>query len=704
MVENMDNFELAPPVDLSHHFSAVTKRRVASKIKAFYKYFTIPGIANLAGGLPAPEYFPFDDLEAKSALPHRFKPTSNTPVDPPSASKKHKHNAYLNDPTQTRVTVPHASSQPNRLERIDLNTALQYGTAQGYPPLYAFIREFALTRLHPNIPYKDGGEVILTCGSTDGFAKILECFTNIWTPDSGKPLSEREGLLCEEFAYMNALQTARPRGMSVTPVAIDAEGMLAYGHPKCLYNVLSNWDVEKDGGKRPHIIYTVTMGQNPTSGLLSVKRRKEIYEICQKFDVLIAEDDPYFYIQFPHAANDFSQKHRNGQIVSMNHFAENNLNYQTSLRVPVRGIVKNSNGYPCTTTRMRKGKSSGSEFLDSLVPSYLSIDVDGRVIRMDTFSKTIAPGCRLGWLTAQPAIIEKILRITETSTQQPSGFVQSLVAEMLIGPDKYDFASSGKGSEKPAAGWKMDGWIRWLEGLRGNYERRMRIMCEVLEEGKYVATSGPSQADLQEQEVQARTRRLVQGVQAARRQRLNRVIACSYARTNAAELANPTIPSTTIQDFKSTPDDDDAFEVLTKTQIYDFVPPMAGMFLWLHLRLETHPLFSSFPHDQFSHALWIFQTRDPYKVLVAPGTMFAPTQEIQDAKGWQYYRLCFAAVNENDIRAISENFVKCCHDFWQIKDKKVIQDMLDEDESGQVSERVQELMKEGTWTVSPVMC
>ncbi len=43
--------ELAPPADLSHHFSRVTRHRVASKIKDFYKYFAIPGIGNLAGGV-----------------------------------------------------------------------------------------------------------------------------------------------------------------------------------------------------------------------------------------------------------------------------------------------------------------------------------------------------------------------------------------------------------------------------------------------------------------------------------------------------------------------------------------------------------------------------------------------------------------------------------------------------------------------------
>lgn len=41
---------LSPPLDLSHHFSYTTKRRAPSAVKDFYKYFSIPGIANLAGG------------------------------------------------------------------------------------------------------------------------------------------------------------------------------------------------------------------------------------------------------------------------------------------------------------------------------------------------------------------------------------------------------------------------------------------------------------------------------------------------------------------------------------------------------------------------------------------------------------------------------------------------------------------------------
>ena len=637
-------------------------------------------------GLPHPSYFPFDTLEAKGALPNRFKPTANTPVNPPSKASK-PENPYLNDPTETHVLVPHQSNEPNLPQRIDLNTALQYGTAQGYPPLYLFIREFALTRLHPNIPYKDGAEVILTCGSTDGFAKTIECFTNPWTQNCGKPQSERPGLLCEEFAYMNAIQTAAPRGINIAPVAVDAEGMVAHGHSRSLYSVLSNWDVERDGGRRPHLMYSVTMGQNPTSGLLSVKRRKEIYELCQRFDIIIVEDDPYFYIQFPHAANEFTQKHRNGELASINHFAESNLNYQTSLAIPVRGSVPGNDEDICQTTRIRRGKSSGSAFLDSLVPSYLSLDVDGRVVRLDTFSKTIAPGCRLGWITAQPKIIERILRITETSTQQPSGFVQSLVAELLIGPNSADHTSKpGKGETQPE-GWKMDGWIRWLEGLRGNYERRMQVMCEALEEGKCITTTR------QPKPQSSKSRKCLKDSEVwycPHWQCTNAIIAATNARKEKLK-------------------DEDGFEVLHKVQIYDFVPPMAGMFAWVHFNLESHPLAESgkFTQERLARALWIFQTMKPYLVLTAPGTIFGATPSIRTEKAWQYFRLCFAAIDEKEVKSISERFVRAAHDFWDLKARDV-QKLLDSEVDGTTSmqERMSELSleAEGKWFFNPVMC
>ncbi|KAL9629356.1 MAG: hypothetical protein Q9164_006917 [Protoblastenia rupestris] len=239
------------PIDLSHHYSKTTKNRLRSDIKDFYKYFSIPGIGNLAGGLPNHNYFPFDTLEASAALPARFTPTPNRPVDPPSGQLAA---TTLSDGiSASRVLVPKASDNDNVLRRIDLKSALQYGTAQGYPPLYSFLRQFTRENMHPNVPFEGGPEIILTCGSTDGFAKSLEALSNTWS--EGDSIDSKEGMLVEEYAYMNAIQAAQPRGLSIVPVAIDEEGMCAEG-PHGLLDVLENWDLSK--GKRPHLMYTVT--------------------------------------------------------------------------------------------------------------------------------------------------------------------------------------------------------------------------------------------------------------------------------------------------------------------------------------------------------------------------------------------------------------------------------------------------------------
>ena len=116
------------------------------------------------------------------------------------------------------------------------------------------MRQFTIENLHPNIPYKGGPEIILTCGSTDGFSKAIDALSNPWIAERDW-VRDREGILCEEFAYMNAIQTCRPRGLNIVPVGIDDEGMRASGKGG-LEDVLENWDPSK--GKRPHLIYTVT--------------------------------------------------------------------------------------------------------------------------------------------------------------------------------------------------------------------------------------------------------------------------------------------------------------------------------------------------------------------------------------------------------------------------------------------------------------
>lgn len=277
--------------------------------------------------------------------------------------------------------------------------------------------------------------------------------------------------------------------------------------------------------------------------------------------------------------------------------------------------------------RPQEWKSSGYPFLDSLVPSYVSVDTDGRVVRLDTFSKTVAPGCRLGWITAQPALIERIFRITETSTQQPSGFVQAIVAELVLGPDHKGLDTKAK---LPVIhGWKGEGWVRWLEGLRGNYERRMNTLCHILDQGQYLVKSG----------------------------RRNSLL-----------------------------DSEDEWSVIEKTQPYSFDWPVGGMFIWWKIHFNTHPLFSGYRKEpeRFSRAFWIWLTTEPYRVLVAPGMMFSPTPAIAAKDGWKYFRICFAAIDEGELGPTGERLVNAVADFWKIRDRKIVEDILEEDEKGVV--------------------
>ncbi|KAK2759685.1 aromatic amino acid aminotransferase [Colletotrichum kahawae] len=615
-----------PPLNLGHHYSDVTKAREPSKMKEYYKYFQIPGIGQLAGGLPHSSLFPFDTLEAQAAKPERWEPspipdaTFSAPNGAAAATLSIRSKTAGRDKTEDvkaarHVTVPGSDAELDPLRRIDVATALQYGTAEGYPPLRSFVRQFAREHLHPNVPYLGGPEVILSCGSTDGFSKTLELLTNPWSP-AKNDIRDRQGMLCEVFVYSQVLTQALPRGVQVAPVEMDNVGMIAYG-PGGLDELLSGWD--EANGRRPHFMYTVTMGHNPTSGVLPVERRKEIYEICSKYDVIIVEDDPYWYLQYPSAAED-EARHR---------------------------------GLPVPTTASstyKPVKSSGYRFLDSLTPSFLSIDVDGRVIRLDTFSKTIAPGCRLGWITAQPAIIERLLRITEVTTQQPSGFVQSTVAELVMGEQppavRSAFAALTSRQKQTFEGWKMDGWVRWLEGLRGVYERRMNRMSSILDDG-------------------------------------------------AVQLKQSTPRSV----------EDADWGVVSKTRLYEFDWPRGGMFIWLRMRFETHPLWMAtggkvlplIDGEKLSTALMIYATQKPFRVLVSPGMMFSATPAIRAERGWAYFRLCFAAETEENVDRCSERLAEAIQRFWRLKKVEDIEELIGDLVTAQEEPMEEGLGNLGTW-------
>lgn len=69
---------------------------------------------------------------------------------------------------------------------------------------------------------------------------------------------------------------------------MDGQGL----SPVALDETLRNWNSsERNGMRRPKILYTVPVCQNPTGASMSWERKQEVYKVCQEWDVVIVEDD-----------------------------------------------------------------------------------------------------------------------------------------------------------------------------------------------------------------------------------------------------------------------------------------------------------------------------------------------------------------------------------------------------------------------------
>lgn len=132
-------------------------------------------------------------------------------------------------------------------------------------------------------------------------------------------------------------------------------------------------------------------------------------------DIIIVEDDPYFFIQY-------SQ-------------------------------------YELERSLVTEEIKSNDEFLASLSPSFVQLDYQGRVIRLESFSKTLGPGLRLGYFVANSVFTERLLRATEVETQDPAGLSQVFVLSLM---------------ER----WGVDGYLTWLQNLRNQYQTRRDWMIK----------------------------------------------------------------------------------------------------------------------------------------------------------------------------------------------------------------------------------
>lgn len=203
-----------------------------------------------------------------------------------------------------------------------------------------------------------------------------------------------------------------------------------------------------------------------------------------------------------------------------------------------------------------------------------------------------------------------------------------MVAEAVMGPQPAAVTTSFFQSSNKALfqGWQTDGWVRWLAGLRGVYERRMNTTARILDASSF-------------------------------------------------QLKQST-PLHTL---------DEDWGVITKTRLMSFDWPRGGMFLWVRIHFENHPLWQAkgrtvplLDGPAFSVALMMYLTHKPHLVLAAPGTMFSATDEINAERGWRYMRLCFAAEDESLVEPCAKRFANGVQRFWRIKSVEEMERLVKE--------------------------
>jgi 2-aminoadipate transaminase len=118
----------------------------------------------------------------------------------------------------------------------------------------------------------------------------------------------------------------------------------------------------KKQGIRPRFIYTIPTFHNPTGSTMPLSRRKKLVALAAEYGVVVVEDDAY----------------------------------------------------------------SDLRFYGESVPSLASLDEEGWVLYVSTFSKTIAPGVRIGWACGDPAIIQRLAMLKSEGPVGP--FVSHVIA------------------------------------------------------------------------------------------------------------------------------------------------------------------------------------------------------------------------------------------------------------------------------------
>lgn len=304
----------------------------------------------------------------------------------------------------------------------DIANAFQYQFSRGSDEVLAKTR-MIIEAL--NKPGYEGWDTVLSSGSSDSMNKIFSLLVDDDTT-----------VLLEEFTYPNVFHNCYYHGGKITKIKMnvtanrDEQGI----NIEFLTDLLDNFETHFPDRKKKIVLYTISTGHNPTALTESYEKRKLIYALCKKHNVFIIEDDPYGYLQLP--------------VYNKENPLENS--YETSVTI--------------------------NDFKEKLlIPSYVTIDDCGLVLRMETFSKVASPGFRLGFIVANKFFTARLANINNMNNRNPSGPSQAVLNNLL------NELSIGYKKINPDAAF-IDGWINWCMKVAGQYTHRRNVLFKAIYE------------------------------------------------------------------------------------------------------------------------------------------------------------------------------------------------------------------------------
>lgn len=249
---------------------------------------------------------------------------------------------------------------------------LQYGLTEGYGPLRRTLKERLKNRFACGEAFD---ELFIVSGAQQGIELACKVFCN-----------ESDAIVCENPSFIGSLNTFRSYNTRLLGVDVEPDGM----NVGQLEDLLRKHDEIK-------LLYTIPNFQNPTGITMSLEKRKAVYELAKRYNVMIVEDDPYGEVRF-------------------------------------RGAH---------------------------VPSIKSLDTEGLVIYVGSFSKVLSAGIRVGYVLAPLDVVQKMVVVKQCNDVHTNLFAQMLADKFM---NDFDFDAH-------------------LSRLRNIYGRKCHLMSSCMKEG-----------------------------------------------------------------------------------------------------------------------------------------------------------------------------------------------------------------------------